>query len=234
MDALAPFPRGATYYGSNVIRPTAPTNGVTDPYGTSTALEGLTKEFPDIDHSAGSAGKAFALRSNRLITCILVRNVSGVTLQPGMAVAWATGYRGKRVDAYTNTDAQEAAGIVDDAIRVATGVPDDDLFWLIVKGPANVYSPVAGGSTAWVEGATLYALSGASSKSTFFANLSTGTGAAPDEEGRLQAWDGDFSAAETTNGTATKVALNRVAIAMQACSSGITAQRRLVDVVLAR
>ena len=235
MDALAPFPRGKTYYGSTDIRPTAPTNGATDPYGPSVKIEGIQNEFPDYDPVNSRAGGVRILRSERKVICQLVRNVSGITLQPGMAVKWLAGSEGKRVDGYTNTTAQEAAGIVDDLIPCATGVPTNDLFWLVIQGPCLVYGPYDAGVATWTVGADLYAVTATASQQAFLSNVSlTNTSAATDNEGRLTPWGGTFTATQTTDGTAAKIVKNRIGIAMTANTNGATdaCKRVLVDVVL--
>jgi len=236
MDSVAQLmERGTSYYGSSLYRPTAPTGSATSPYGTSVALEGTEKEFRDIDPTARVAPGINILRSDRMVVCRFVRNVSGVQLQPGMAVKWAAGYRGKRVDGYLNPSAiggQEAAGIVDEFFP-ATGVPDDDCFWLVTKGPCLVRAPV-GGDT-WAEGDDLFAASATSSQEDFLASASSGaTSAAPDDEGRLTPLVASYNATQQSDGTVVNVALNRVAVAMSACSTSNAdkAAWKLVDVCL--
>jgi hypothetical protein len=102
--------------------------------------EGTVRSFPDITVSSGGMK---AKNSGRTVTCILVRNTcsssSGTAgkLLPGRLVAWQTGYIGRRVNGYTTTDYARVAGVVDEHLPAA-GVPQYDLFWLVVKGPCLV------------------------------------------------------------------------------------------------
>jgi hypothetical protein len=119
-SGLAPFPLGQTYY-----------NGATPPTtytDTTVSLEGMVRTFEN-----RSPGAPITIRHGGQIECVLVRNTSGVALLPSQAVIWQSGYSGQRVDGLVCTTAGEVAGIVDDSLP-ATGVPDDDLFWLMRRG----------------------------------------------------------------------------------------------------
>lgn len=105
-------------------------------YGVSVALEGIRKTFKDLNYASTDSIKPS--RSGGEVECILVRNTSGIALLPGRVCTWASTYQGQRVDGYTRLDqGQPVAGIVDEFLPAA-GVADDDLFWLVVKGPALV------------------------------------------------------------------------------------------------
>lgn len=108
---------------------------------TSALLAGITKNFADKDYS--SSRNALPLRSGGEVTCILVRNSSGITLLPKMAVTWKSGARGREVDGYADFCPDRAiAGIVDEWLP-STGVVDDDYFWLTVKGPTLALTSAA-------------------------------------------------------------------------------------------
>ncbi len=117
--------RGETQYGpSGTIDTSA--------YGSAVGNEGSLAAFNYIDPSDKTRG------DNRKVHAIYVRNVSGANLKPGYAVTWASGYRDKRVDAYSFVAAEEIAGIVDDLLP-AVGVRNGDMFWLITGGPTRGY-----------------------------------------------------------------------------------------------
>lgn len=123
-------PRGKTYLsGSNRTIDTTQT--------TSKAVMGIRKVFKDLDYSSTSPSNTSvkAPRSGGEVTCILVRNSSGVALLPKMLVTWKSGARGKEVDGYGDFAPDAAsAGVVDEWLP-STGVPNGDLFWLVVEGP---------------------------------------------------------------------------------------------------
>jgi hypothetical protein len=147
-DKVSSLPRrGKTYSG-----------GTPSSIGQSVGLEGYVQEFKD-EVKVGSG--VLSQRSGQVTKAMLVRNVSGFALLPGRSAAWAAGYRGRRVDGYTRTTAQEVAGYVDDKLP-STGVADDDLFWLLRKGPALIKTPNAGGAgNVFAEGDVLVALTAA-------------------------------------------------------------------------
>ena len=142
--------------------------------------------------------------------CIYVRNSSGITLLPGMHVTWTSGYRGKRVAGYLRTTGGECAGVVDDLLP-SSGVPANDMFWLVVGGPCIIKSPYDSGDFAdsWVEGDILY-------------GLTTANSTAGSTDGRPQRWGGTFSATDTTDGTAGKVIANKIGRVMTARTTGET------------
>lgn len=113
---------------------------------TSKAIEGIVKVFKDLDYSGSGVG-ARAPRSGGEVTCILVRNTSGISLLPKMAVVWKSGARGKQVDGYARARPDRAiAGIVDEWLP-STGVANNDYFWLTVKGPTLAITGMAGDET---------------------------------------------------------------------------------------
>lgn len=67
---------------------------------------------------------------------ILVRNKSGISLLPKRLVTWKSGKEGLQVDGYAATDFGKVAGVVDEWLP-STGVANNDLFWLVVKGPTK-------------------------------------------------------------------------------------------------
>lgn len=95
-----------------------------------TGWVGAIKQFPDVDPSTG------AIRSNRLKTCIAVRNTSGVALLPKRVVTFASGSF-SAVDGYNNTTDTASAGVVDEHLPTS-GVANNDIFWLTIQGPTEV------------------------------------------------------------------------------------------------
>lgn len=200
-DKSSPIARGMTFYNGNTID-TSNYDGV--------HLEGTVVAFTDVDPSNKTVP-----RSGGQTIYVIVRNTSGVTLPTRRAVTWASGYRGKRVDAISRTTAQEVAGIVDDHIG-SGGVPNGDLFLLAVKGPHLVKAPLTGAEHSVAAGVAIgdlmVALTQATSAST---NGITGGG-------RFTTQNGTFTAAQTTDGTAINMIRNAVGRAMSAITSGQT------------
>lgn len=141
MDIASGLPnRGKTYLtGPNRTADTTST--------TSKGIAGLVKVFADLDYSSNPA----LTRSQNTVTCILVRNSSGVALLPKRAVTWKVGARGKEVDGYARFCPDRAiAGIVDEWLPAA-GVPNNDYFWLTVKGPTLATTALEGDGTNVIE-----------------------------------------------------------------------------------
>lgn len=113
---------------------------------------GAVKEFPDVDPATGK------VRSNRRKVCIAVRNVSGVTLLPKRVVVFKSGSF-TEVDGYTATTDGASAGVVDEHLP-ASGVANNDVFWITVSGPTEVKLGPAAEAAA---NTTLVALTAATS-----------------------------------------------------------------------
>ena len=146
-DKVTGMPRrGKTYSG-----------GTPASIAQSIALEGMQIYFADDLKDGVGVRKT---RSSRMTHAVLVRNTAGFNLTPGRSVSWEAGFRGRRVDGYTATTAQEIAGYVDDQLPAA-GVANNDLFWLLRKGPALIKTPTVG--AAFAEGDILVALTAATS-----------------------------------------------------------------------
>lgn len=152
-DSVTGLPkRGYTYHG-----------GTPEAFSKSIGIEGHQMKFQD-DYSSGTGVRV--KRSDEYTHAVLVRNVSGIALTPGRTVSWKSGFRGRRVDGYTTTTAAEVAGVVDDQLPAA-GVANNDLFWLLIKGPALLKTPLAGGAgNVFAEGNVLVALTAATSGAT--------------------------------------------------------------------
>lgn len=136
-DENPPFERGATFYGISPVPAIDSANlGGVD-------LEGAEWVFEDITLTdTGAKGR----RTGRPVRCKIVRNRSGIALLPRRLVTYqaTAGNFGKRVDGYATTTTQRIAGVVDEWLPSA-GVPDYDLFWMVVEGPSNVITDLANG-----------------------------------------------------------------------------------------
>jgi hypothetical protein len=106
---------------------------------------GCLKQFPDVNPSTG------AIRSNRLKTCIAVRNSSGGALLPKRVVRFRVGTAGtavfSEVDGYSAVTNEERVGIVDEFLP-ASGVASNDVFWVTVSGPTEVAHALSGTEVA--------------------------------------------------------------------------------------
>lgn len=134
-DETPDFGRGETMFGGT---PTA--TQITE----SAHFEGQEKVFEDVNWSNSALG-AKQLRSGRSVTCRCVRNTSGGNLLPKRLVTFeadssADDY-GKRVDGYSDVTAERAYPV--DEFLPAAGVENNDLFWIVVKGPAEVLTDIA-------------------------------------------------------------------------------------------
>lgn len=103
--------------------------------GVTTAADGgnwvgAVKTFPDVNPVTG------VVRSNRVKTCIAVRNTSGVVLLPRRVVTFKAGSF-TEVDGYTRLTDAATAGVVDEHLP-SSGVANNDVFWLTVEGPTEV------------------------------------------------------------------------------------------------
>lgn len=106
---------------------------------------GVVKHFPDVNPVTG------VVRSNRLKTCVAVRNTSGAALLPKRVVKFDTTTAGIAVFAETkgyNTVANEDfVGVVDEHLP-ATGCASNDVCWVTVQGPTEVAVALSGTDVA--------------------------------------------------------------------------------------
>lgn len=136
-DEAPPFERGQTFHGGDA---TAITNGLTE----TAHLEGMEWVFEDLDYSVQGAKPK---RSGKAVRCRCVRNTGAVALLPKQLVT-------PEVDAASGKD---LLGRVDGKVRLtaarcfpvdewlpAAGVAVNDLFWIVVEGPATIQTPLAG------------------------------------------------------------------------------------------
>lgn len=139
-----------------------------------TGWVGVVKQFPDVNPTTG------AIRSNRIKTCVAVRNISAVALLPRRVVRFARGTAGtsvfSAVDGYTAVANSEFVGVVDEHLP-ASGVAVNDVFWVTVDGPSEVSVALSGADVA--VGDRLAVITAATSGATTAGRVTTsGVGAA--------------------------------------------------------
>jgi len=202
----AVMPRGRTYLSGNPGRTVASSQ--------KADVEGTFHDFKDFVAPTSGNGMR-TRRSNRWVTCVLVRNMSGGALLPGYVVTWKSGYRGLQVDGYARTTGQAAAGVVDEFLPAA-GVPDKDLFWLVVKGPVLMKTALEGNANNVISlDDRLYALTAVTSGAT--------------TAGRVATWALTATSTGTTDGTLTQNILNAFGRALSAKTTANTNADILVD-----
>jgi hypothetical protein len=135
---------------------------------------GAVKQFPDVDPTTGR------IRSNRVKTCVAVRNLSSIALAPKRVVAFDTGTAGlasfTQTKGYTTATNEERVGVVDEYLA-AGGVAVNDVFWVTVEGPTEVAVALSGSDL--VVGDRLAAITAAASTGTTAGRVTkSGVGAA--------------------------------------------------------
>ncbi len=164
--------RGRTFLGGNANRTIDATMGVDK--------EGSLMLFDDDDPTVTTGAKT--KRSNRQVTCLLVRNVAAAALLPKFIVKWKSGQRNRQVDGYTAVTNEAAAGVVDEFLGSA-GVAVNDLFWIVVRGPTLMKTALEGDGTNVINlddilGALTAATSGATTAGRVRVNALTATSTA--------------------------------------------------------
>lgn len=103
-------------------------------------LEGKEYIVDDVDPATGIA------RTGRRVKLRCVRNKAAAALLPKRLVSFkaSAGVFGAHVDGYADTTAEESYPV--DEYLPAAGVAVDDLFYIVVEGPALVLSDLAGGA----------------------------------------------------------------------------------------
>jgi hypothetical protein len=98
--------------------------------GDGSTIVGVRKVFRDENPTTG------ALNSNRTVECIAVKNSSGAALLPGAVAKFKDAAILSEVDGAATTSTA-LMGVVDEYLPAA-GVPDGEIFWLVVRGPSTV------------------------------------------------------------------------------------------------
>jgi hypothetical protein len=125
-----------------------------------TGWVGAVKQFPDVDPATGK------IRSNRVKTCVAVRNAAAVALLPKRVVRFKLSAGTavfSEVDGYAAETNEERVGVVDEHLP-ASGVAVNDVFWVTIAGPTEVAVALSG--TAVAVGDRLAAITAATSGAT--------------------------------------------------------------------
>lgn len=200
-----PFNRGETFGQGATV---AVTDGV--------QYEGAEWYFNDLDFSKTGARPS---RTERLIRCRIVRNVSGINLLPKrLASLQIAGTDGKfavgRVDGYTTT--LSARGFPIDEFLPAAGVANNDLFWIVLEGPAMCRTSLASLSASIAVGDVIGAATAVTSQAT--------------TAGRVDESIGSGATTNTTGTTMFNAAVNMIGHALSAVTTNQTDNDLLVDV----
>lgn len=145
-DETPPFERGFTYYNGGTIDANN-LGGVN--------LEGKEWRIEDTIYGTG-----------QYVTLRCVRNVAAVALLPKRLVKFSLdAFYGCRVNGYTNVSPE--GGFPVDERLPAAGVAVNDLFYIVVQGPALVLTDIASGAgSVFAVGDPLVSLTGATSGAT--------------------------------------------------------------------
>ena len=134
--------------------------------GVSSAADGkgwvgVVKQFPDVNPITG------VIRSNRVKTCVAVRNTSGGALLPKRVVAFDVATGGlagfTETKGYSAVTNEERVGVVDEYLPAA-GVAANDVYWVTVEGPTEMAVALSGSDVA--VGDRLAAIAAATSGAT--------------------------------------------------------------------
>lgn len=198
--------RGQTLLSGNANRTLTATMGAD--------REGSTMDFDDVDPTASTGARQ--KRSNRRVTCILVRNEAAAAVLPKFIVKWKSGQRGHQIDGYSCITNEAAAGVVDEFLG-SGGAAVHDLFWIAVKGPTLIKTPLEGDATNVIGlddllGALTAVTSGSTTAGRVLVNALTATSTA------------------TTDGKAGAVLMNSFGRALSAKTTANTNADVLVDV----
>jgi hypothetical protein len=99
-----------------------------------TSYLGSVKVFSDVDPRTTNTG---IVLSNRLVTCVAVRNTSGAALLPGTVAKFKKSAILTEVDGAATAIANAPIGVVDEYLP-ASGVANGDIFWLVTSGPTAI------------------------------------------------------------------------------------------------
>ena len=166
-DEAAPFARGETYANGNqeIL------NAASGPYGLGGVnLEGKEFVFEPNSQDDSTAGSAYSAGfgpdpSGRPIRVKVVRNVSGQNLKPARIARFSAastnpGPYGTAVDGYATAVGDAVAGVIDEFLPAA-GVPNNDLFYVVLSGPTQVQQGATTAATLVIGSAVVPAAYGA-------------------------------------------------------------------------
>jgi hypothetical protein len=152
-----PFGRGSTYVNGSY---TIDANNL-----PGAEVLGRVVQFEDLDYSSAGAKSS---RTGFLVKCLAVRNVAGFALLPKRLVKLrkTSNTLLAEVDGYARTTAEGPVFPIDEWLPAA-GVPDDDVFYVVIEGPATVLTPLeADANNVFNVGDVLVSLTAATSGAT--------------------------------------------------------------------
>jgi hypothetical protein len=163
-----PFGRGETFYNLFSATTQSTSDGI--------QFEGREWVFEDVDPTKKT------YRSGRPVTCRVVRNVSGIALLPGRVARFAAGALsangapgglfGGQVDGYVNTTPTanvndlNSKGVPIDEFLPTAGAQNNDLFWVVIQGPASIKTDLATLSPSILVGDAVIGQTAATSQAT--------------------------------------------------------------------
>jgi hypothetical protein len=133
-DQSNPIPRGATGF-----------QGATPNTTTFAAQLGQVREFPDVNPDPNAT--TLTTKTNLRVQCILLRNTSGGALLPKDVIKIDPTDPSRNASAKSSAANQHIA-VVDEYLPAA-GVPANDVFWAVIKGPTTAkFATVSGAKAA--------------------------------------------------------------------------------------
>lgn len=162
-----PFERGKTW--TNQFPPTFdPTDqvGTTGFYTPATNLEGKIYWFPDTIYGTGVPVIVRCVRNNsgQQLAVQGVASPTGFAMQPGRLVVFDPYFPRQRVCQYAITPLIESYPV--DELLPAAGVSPGDLFYIVISGPALVYTTGQVMNSSIMVGDWVAAITGSSTCST--------------------------------------------------------------------
>jgi hypothetical protein len=156
-----PFARGETFYNGGTI-------DANDLGGLN--LEGKEWVFEDQNPNADTA------RSNKYVRCRVVRNTAAIALLPKRLVRFERDASnpdewGRRVDGYAAVTAAECYPV--DEYLPAAGVPVNDLFYIVVEGPAVILTSLSNMTANIDSGGWVVSITAATSGATTAGRINT-------------------------------------------------------------
>lgn len=206
-DVTATLARGETLYGTSRTIDSNNLEGAN--------LLGLEKTFPDTDLTASSSAVQ-SVRTTRYVTCRLVRNTSGITLLPKDFVKLND--LGTEATGRASLDSEH--GYPADEWLPSAGVRANDVFYVVVDGPAMMKTPNTAGVADIAVGERLHSLtstagstqtgttSDAGRVSTFVVAAATTTAQFDAREAFHANWVGVALTARTTGNTGADILVN--------------------------
>ena len=118
------------------------TLGVSD-VDQGSSVTGTQKTFTDSDPRTTNAAQFY---SNRAVTCLAMRNMTGSAALPGTVVTFS------KTDVLNTFDnAGTLQGVVDEYLP-ATGCADKDVCWVVVSGPTAIATAAGDGTISAGDG----------------------------------------------------------------------------------